>query len=111
MNLRFRRWFLLHELIQGFPSLPVLDDMGLFVPVVRHVPGPTPVSRVGHNLPRSLSNDLRVLLDSPLQFGMCWRESEDDWEFGFPGGAMTDLVGDDSVNECHFVILVEFVCV
>ena len=40
---------------------------------------------------------------------MCRRESEDDWEFGFPGGAMTDLVGNDSVNECQFVILVEFV--
>ena len=83
--------------------------MGLFEPVVSRVPGPAPVSCVGHNLPRSLPDDLGVLLDSPFQLGMCWRESEDDWELGFLGSAMTDLVGEDPVNKRHFVILVQFV--
>ena len=86
----------------------MFDDMGLFVPVVGVALGPALGSCVVHNLPWSFTNDLRVFLDASLQFGMCWRESKNDWEFGFPGCAVTDLVGYDSVNECHFVLLVEF---
>ena len=64
MNLRFRRWVLLHELIQGFPGLLMFDDMGLFVPVVSTTLGPALGSCVGHNLPWSLSNDLACVGES-----------------------------------------------
>ena len=64
MNLRFRRWFLLHELIQGFPGLLMFDDMVLFVPVVGATLGPALGSCVGHNLPWSLSNDLACVGES-----------------------------------------------
>ena len=83
--------------------------MVLSVPVVGVALGLAFGSCAGRNLPWSFSDDLRISLDPSFQIGMGRGESEDDCECVFRGGTMTDLVGDDSVNECHFVLLVEFV--
>ena len=106
MTLRFFGCFLSHGQIQGFPGRLGFEDLVLSVPVVGVALGPAFGSCAGRNLPWSFSDDLRVSLDPSLQFGMGWRESEDDWKCGFRVVAMADLIGDDSVNECHFVFLV-----